>query len=294
MPVILGRFTVVISFALKSRQRVKNSSTSTPVKALSNIPESNSKNLCFKAEISYLPPKHDFLDFRKVQMRNWTQYSGRVNSVRVHINLAKKPSAEFFASNVDGDSISEVSNAANQECLLASIELCNLTGIKFGPLKQAGKPEYAIYDPIAREYCKEFGQVTVEGLGKLNASKPRRIGEFEFYDPRSAAQYMQMPQQIESIQRTLNDLGVKIDCVEKAVAGHNPQGESVVRHETIAEKKIFSEWQRQSPTLNIRFDSNTVFGSPHLGLRDILLGQLCNSNGKYFAENVEVRESHHP
>jgi hypothetical protein len=46
------------------------------------------------------------------------------------------------------------------------------------------KGEWVVYDPIAKSLSNQFGQIIVDGIGKVNASKPRRIGELEWFDPR--------------------------------------------------------------------------------------------------------------
>ena len=68
-----------------------------------------------------------------------------------------------------------------------------------------------VYDPIAKNFCQYNGQVTVDGIGKVNASKPRNIGEFEFHDPRALVDYMAMPRRLYNIERKVSDLEGKVD-----------------------------------------------------------------------------------
>jgi hypothetical protein len=49
------------------------------------------------------------------------------------------------------------------------------------------KGEWVVYDPIAKSLFNQFGQITIDGIGRVNASKPRRIGEFEWFDPGDCA-----------------------------------------------------------------------------------------------------------
>jgi hypothetical protein len=46
----------------------------------------------------------------------------------------------------------------------------------------------------------------VKGIGKANASGPRRIGEFEFLDPRAAAEYMAMPKRLSNLEQDIKEM----------------------------------------------------------------------------------------
>ena len=73
-------------------------------------------------------------------------------------------------------------------------------GLKVGNLQLGSRGEWLIYDPIARAFCKHNGQVNYEGIAKVNASKPLKIGEFEFHDPRALHDYILMPQRLKNIE----------------------------------------------------------------------------------------------
>ena len=66
-------------------------------------------------------------------------------------------------------------------------ELEERLGIQIGRLNPSSKGEWVVYDPFAKSLSNQFGQITVDGVGKVNASKPRRRGEFEWFDPRDCA-----------------------------------------------------------------------------------------------------------
>ena len=57
--------------------------------------------------------------------------------------------------------------------------------------------------PLAKTISHNIGRVTVEGIGKINASLPGRYGEFEFYDPRHAAQLLDMPRCVMMLVRDM-------------------------------------------------------------------------------------------
>jgi hypothetical protein len=74
---------------------------------------------------------------------------------------------------------------------------------------------------LARAFCKSVGEVSYDGLAKVNASKPRRVGEFEFHDPRALADYLAMPRRIDKIERML----------EKSLESHNIQDQDQSSYE---------------------------------------------------------------
>ena len=91
-----------------------------------------------------------------------------------------------------------------------------------GKLKIASKPEWVVYDPVAKAFCKYNGQVTYEGIGKVNASKPRRIGEIEFHDPRNLIDYLTMPKRVKNIETKLDIVFDKLNQLDvKAKADNN-------------------------------------------------------------------------
>ena len=43
----------------------------------------------------------------------------------------------------------------------------------------------------------------MKGVGKINASSPRHIGEFEFHDPTAATEYMAMPKRLSNVVKKI-------------------------------------------------------------------------------------------
>ena len=56
--------------------------------------------------------------------------------------------------------------------------------MEIGRLETESGPEWVVYDPVASIISKQNCQITVDGLGKINASKPHRRGELEYFDPK--------------------------------------------------------------------------------------------------------------
>ena len=77
--------------------------------------------------------------------------------------------------------------------------------MEIGRLQLESGAEWVVYDPVAKLISRYNGQITVDGLGKINASKPLRRGELEYFNPRYAADYITMPKRISNIERLLED-----------------------------------------------------------------------------------------
>jgi DNA-binding MarR family transcriptional regulator len=174
-----------------------NSSAKTPICRLENIR--------FKALVYKMPPPQS-LDWKKTQMNNWAQYGSKVDNIIIHLNNGKEPTIEFIPSAVDGDDPYELRDMVLYDCIKAAEKLQGTLGIEIGRLEQSSRPEYVVYDPVAKAFSKYIGQVKVKGIGKANASGPRRIGEFEFLDPRAAAEYMAMPKRLSNLEQDMKEM----------------------------------------------------------------------------------------
>ena len=70
---------------------------------------------------------------------------------------------------------------------------------------------------LSKAFCKYNGQLTVDGIGRVNASKPRSIGELEFHDPRALADYMAMPRRIYNVETQIHSIKLDITHVKQDV-----------------------------------------------------------------------------
>lgn len=168
------------------------------------LPICRAENIRFKANVLKMPVIP--VDWHKVQMRNWTQYTSEVDNVAVKLNLGDTPTIEFIPAPVEGDEPYKLFAKLLYDCDSAARILEQRLHMQLGRLDLSSHGEWLTYDPIARAYTKHNGQVTIEGLAKVNASKPRCIGEFEFHDPRSLADYLAMPRRIDNIEKLLHEL----------------------------------------------------------------------------------------
>jgi hypothetical protein len=165
----------------------------------SNASICRAENIRFKADIIKMPA--DLTDWYRVDMNNWTQYCCEINGVKVHINYASHPTIEFIHSPVDGDNVEDMRSQLLQDCIAVRDELEERFDMQIGRLHPSPKGEWVTYDPVAKSLSNQLGQITVDGVGKINASKPRRRGEFEWFDPTNCADYMAMPRRLANIEQ---------------------------------------------------------------------------------------------
>ncbi len=163
------------------------------------------ENIRFKAPVYRMPPP-ECLDWKKTQMNNWAQYGSKVDNITIHLNNGKSPTIEFIPSAVDGDDPYKLRDIVSYDCIKAAEKLEDTLGIEIGRLEQSSRPEYVVYDPVAKAFSKYTGQVNVKGVGKVNASGPRHIGEFEFHDPTAAAEYMAMPKRLSNVEQDIKKI----------------------------------------------------------------------------------------
>jgi hypothetical protein len=139
-------------------------------------------------------------------MNNWTQYNSIVDNVKVHLNDGRFPSIEFIPSPIDGNNPWELFGMLYHDCNEVARKFEEAFDMEIGRLEIEHGAEWIVYDPVADLISKQNGQITVDGIGKINASKPLRRGEIEYFDPRFAADYITMPKRISNIEELLQDL----------------------------------------------------------------------------------------
>jgi hypothetical protein len=163
-----------------------------------SLPICRAENIRFKARVIRIPDIP--LNWRKVHMYNWTAYTSEVDTVKIKLNMGSSPTIEFIPSPVEGDNPFHLYSILFYECSRVAQELNERLGLEVGKLELSSRAEWLTYDPIARSFSKYHGEVTYEGLAKVNASKPRKIGEFEFFDPRALKDYLLMPQRLKNVE----------------------------------------------------------------------------------------------
>ncbi|MGI8831142.1 MAG: hypothetical protein ACR2IS_00735 [Nitrososphaeraceae archaeon] len=173
------------------------------------------ENIRFKAPITSMPSIP--VDWHKVEMNNWNQYCNEINGIKLHINHGNNPTIEFIPPPLDGDNPENLRIKLLQDCMQIAQELEERLHMKFGRLELSSKGEWVVYDPIAKAFSRKIGQITVDGIGKVNASKPKRQGEFEFNDPRACADYMAMPRRVADIEQKQCSLQNRQDIMKNEI-----------------------------------------------------------------------------
>ena len=98
------------------------------------------------------------------------------------------------------------------DCDKVAKHLEQIFDMQIGELELSSKAEWVIYNPLAKAITKEIGRVSVEDVGMINASLPNRYGEFEFHDPRAAAEFLEMPGRISRLEQNVD--AIKQDMKE--------------------------------------------------------------------------------
>lgn len=167
-----------------------------------SVPPIRLENMRFKASIIEMPSTP--VNWGNVEMKNWRQHNFRVDNVKVKVNLGKNPTIEFIITPMDGNDPWKLYADAVYDCIMVLARLEYYYKMKIGRPEPSSGAEWVVYDPIAKESCKYNGQINYHGFAKVNASKPRRIGEFEFHDPRALIDYLRMPATVSEIEKTCN------------------------------------------------------------------------------------------
>jgi hypothetical protein len=168
------------------------------------VPICRAENIRFKAVIEQMPIIP--VDWKKIEMHNWTQYTSQIDNVKVRLNTGHIPTLELLPSPVEGADPFELLVTNVYECYNVLTNLYSKIGLKTGRLELGSRGEWLIYDPIARAFCKHNGQVDYQGIAKVNASRPLNIGELEYYDPRALKDYLLMPYRIKNMEDNVQKL----------------------------------------------------------------------------------------
>jgi predicted transcriptional regulator len=175
-----------------------------------STPRLRAENIRFKALVYKMPASFPgssveiLSGWDKRQMNNWDQYSTEISGIKVNLNVGKQPTIEFIMPPTDASDPDDTPNTVYvrlvQQCDQVAKQLEVRLGIRIGRLELSSNGEWVVYDPVARQITKEIGSVNIKGYAKINASKPGRIGEIEFHDPRAAAEYFLMPKRLARVE----------------------------------------------------------------------------------------------
>jgi hypothetical protein len=139
-------------------------------------------------------------------MNNWNQYTTEVDGIKVKLNDGNKPTIEFIPAAIDGNNPLNLYVKLVLECDNIAKRLEQIFDMQIGTLELSSKGEWVVYNPLAKAITNKTGRVTVDGVGKINASLPNRYGEFEFYDPRDAAELLEIPRRFTRLEQDMKEV----------------------------------------------------------------------------------------
>lgn len=168
------------------------------------------ENVRFKAPVHKMPSKP--VEWHKIEMNNWNQYTTEVGSVKVKLNDGATPTIEFLPAAIDGDDPLKLYLKLFSDCDEVAKHLEQIFDMQIGRPELSSKGEWVVYNPLAKAITNTTGRITVDGIGKIDASLPNRYGEFEFHDPRAAAEFLEMPGRISRLEQNVD--GIKQDMKE--------------------------------------------------------------------------------
>jgi hypothetical protein len=164
------------------------------------------ENVRFKAPILQMPSIP--VDWNKVDMNNWAQFTSSVDEINVKLNDANQPTIEFIVPAYDDYENNPIKLycALLVKCQDVARRLEELLKMKIGSLELSSKGEWVVFDPVAKSISENLGRINIEGVAKINASKPLKRGEFEFLNPLAAAEYLSMPWHVRVLEFKMDQL----------------------------------------------------------------------------------------
>jgi hypothetical protein len=179
-------------------------------KAGQQRPICRAENVRFKAPVYKMPSRP--VDWHKAEKQHWNQYTTEVGGVKVILNHGNNPTIEFLPAAIDGEDPLKLYFMLFSDCNEVANNLQQIFDMQIGRLELSSKGEWVVYNPLAKAITNTTGRITVEGVGKINASLPSRHGEFEFHDPRAAAEFLEMPRRLVRLEE---DMKVVLNLVRQ-------------------------------------------------------------------------------
>jgi DNA-binding MarR family transcriptional regulator len=165
------------------------------------------ENVRFKAPIVRMPTIP--VEWNKVKMKNWSQYCTQLDGIKIKVNDGKSPTIEYIVPATDDfdNNPTKLYCMLLQQCQMLTTKLEELFGMKIGgPMQLSDKGEWVVFDPVAKSITENLGRINIDGVAKINASKPLRRGEFEFFSPLAAAEYLSMPYHVRVLEYKMDKL----------------------------------------------------------------------------------------
>ena len=116
------------------------------------VPVCRLENIQFKAKILQMPSIP--VDWKKIEMHNWTQYISKIDSVHVRLNNGLLPTLLLIPSPVEGDDHIQLYTVMVVACVNVILELHDKIGLRVGPLELGSRGEWLVYDPVANHFAR--------------------------------------------------------------------------------------------------------------------------------------------
>ena len=98
------------------------------------------------------------VDWKRIEMHHWTQYTSSVDSVHVRLNQGAVPTIVLLPSPVEGDDPFQLYTVIVFACINVIMELHDKLGLRVDSLELGSRREWLVYDPVAKSFCKNNGQ----------------------------------------------------------------------------------------------------------------------------------------
>jgi hypothetical protein len=138
------------------------------------------------------------VDWKRVEMRNWVQYTTKISGIRVRLNSGK--SLEVTPLPVFGYCPWEILVESSRSADGLARHLEERFQMQLGLSFISRRPHFGVYDPVANEYTKHF-ELSTEA-GRMDRSED--FGEIDYYSPEAAAEYIRMPKRVKRIEALLS------------------------------------------------------------------------------------------
>lgn len=133
------------------------------------------------------------IDWRKVEMTNWTQRIG----MELGLTVRKNPgSVEIISGVVEGVNPFELLLRARDEADRLAAHLEVKFDMKLGRSELSRRPHFGVWDPIVSVYAESF-QLSTD-LAKIDESEG--FGEIDWLSPHAADDYLRMPARIRRLE----------------------------------------------------------------------------------------------
>ena len=174
------------------------------------------------------------IDWRRVEMTNWTQLIG----MELGLTVRKNPgSVEIISGVIAGTNPFELLLRARDEADRLAAHLEVKFDMTLGRSELSRRPHFGVWDPIASVYAGSF-QLSTD-LAKIDESEG--FGEIDWHSPYAADEYLRMPERIRRLEENHGVLLEGQRLFNEGMLEHMKLIEEVRRLVNALEKRIEDE-----------------------------------------------------